>query len=96
MLISLMPPRRVVAAVAAVGAMTLAASPAVLAHDAVIGGNPADGEVMEEFPRAIELEFSGLPRRVSAPWRSPIKIPGASCSVVSQASRADWCPSLCR
>ncbi|AGF73844.1 copper resistance CopC family protein [Corynebacterium halotolerans] len=62
MIISLMPPRRVLAAVVAAGVVAFAAAPAVLAHDAVIGGNPADGAVVEEFPPSIELEFSGLPR----------------------------------
>ena len=62
MIISPMLPRRVIAAVVAVGALSVVATPASLAHDSVIGGNPADGEVVEEFPRSIELEFSGLPQ----------------------------------
>ncbi|AWB84132.1 copper resistance CopC family protein [Corynebacterium liangguodongii] len=32
---------------------------AALAHDAVIGGNPADGAVVEAFPGELTLEFSG-------------------------------------
>lgn len=62
MTIPRMLPRRVLAAVVAAGAVTLAATPAVLAHDAAVGGSPADGEVVEEFPSSIELEFSGLPQ----------------------------------
>lgn len=62
MIISPMLPRRVLATVVAVGALTVVATPVALAHDSVIGGNPADGEVVEEFPRRIELEFSGLPQ----------------------------------
>lgn len=33
-----------------------------LAHDAVVGGNPADGEVIEDFPSSITLDFSGIPK----------------------------------
>lgn len=62
MIISPMLPRRVLATVVAVGALTVVATPVALAHDSVIGGNPADGDVVEEFPRSIELEFSGLPQ----------------------------------
>ncbi|WP_315042794.1 copper resistance protein CopC [Corynebacterium argentoratense] len=62
MIISPMLPRRVLATVVAVGALTVVATPVALAHDSVIGGTPADGEVVEEFPRSIELEFSGLPQ----------------------------------
>ena len=54
--------RRVLAAAALSATLAVVASPAALAHDLVIGGNPADGEVVEEFPRRIELEFSGLPQ----------------------------------
>lgn len=62
MIISPMLPRRVLATVVAVGALTVVATPVALAHDSVIGGNPADGEVVEEFPRSIELKSSGLPQ----------------------------------
>ena len=62
MIISPTLPRRVLATVVAVGALTVVATPVALAHDSVIGGNPADGDVVEEFPRSIELEFSGLPQ----------------------------------
>ncbi len=34
-------------------------APGALAHDAVIGGSPADGEVVTEFPDTLELTFSG-------------------------------------
>ncbi len=54
--------RSALAAIAAAGAVSIAAAPAALAHDVVVGGDPADGEVVEEFPRTIELEFSGIPR----------------------------------
>ena len=44
-------------AAAAVVAGALAAStPAALAHDAVIGGSPADKEVVTAFPITLELE----------------------------------------
>ncbi|MDK7179444.1 copper resistance protein CopC [Corynebacterium riegelii] len=50
-------------AAAAVVAGALAAStPAALAHDAVIGGSPADKEVVTAFPTTLELEFSGFPK----------------------------------
>ncbi|AGF72635.1 copper resistance CopC family protein [Corynebacterium halotolerans] len=54
--------RPALAALAAAGAVTIAAAPAALAHDVVVSGDPADGAVVEEFPRSIELEFSGIPR----------------------------------
>ena len=52
------PRTRVTAIVAAVAALALA-SPVASAHDVVIGGNPANEEVVQEFPEIIELEFSG-------------------------------------
>ena len=61
MIISPTLPRRVLATVVAVGALTVVATPVALAHDSVIGGNPADGDVVEEFPRSIE------PRNCHAP-----------------------------
>lgn len=36
--------------------------PQALAHDSVVGGNPAPNSVVEEFPEQIELEFSGIPQ----------------------------------
>lgn len=50
--------RRGGAAAAVVAVAALAPAPA-FAHDSVIGSNPKDGSVVSEFPRAIELEFSG-------------------------------------
>ena len=47
-----------VAAAAAAAAAMVTAAPA-LAHDSVIGANPEDGSVVQEFPSTIELEFSG-------------------------------------
>lgn len=32
------------------------------AHDAVVGGSPADGKVVEQFPSSITLDFSGVPK----------------------------------
>lgn len=49
-------------AAAAVAALAVTAQPAAWAHDSVIGGNPANGEVVEEFPDALALEFSGHPK----------------------------------
>ena len=50
--------RNLTAAAATAGLMVLAA-PVSPAHDLVIGGNPDNGDVVEEFPEIIELEFSG-------------------------------------
>lgn len=50
--------RRGGAAAAVVAVAALVPAPA-FAHDSVIGSNPEDGSVVSEFPRAIELEFSG-------------------------------------
>lgn len=49
-----------VAAVAA-GAGLWGAAPA-MAHDAVVGGTITEGETVEEFPREITLDFSGVPK----------------------------------
>ncbi|MDO5670618.1 MAG: copper resistance protein CopC [Corynebacterium sp.] len=35
-------------------------APVALVHDVVIGGNPANEEIVQEFPDVIELEFSGF------------------------------------
>jgi copper resistance protein C len=40
----------------------VAGAPLVGAHDVVVGGDPADGEVLQEFPTSVTLEFSGEPR----------------------------------
>lgn len=50
--------RNLTAAAATAGLLVLAA-PVSPAHDLVIGGNPDNGDVVEEFPEIIELEFSG-------------------------------------
>lgn len=34
----------------------------VLAHDAVVGGNPVDGSTIHQSPKEIVLEFSGEPK----------------------------------
>lgn len=44
----------------ALGVLTLA--PAAFAHDAVVGGNPADGAVIDALPDTITLDFSGVPK----------------------------------
>lgn len=49
-------------AVAAVIAASLGAAPVALAHDSVIGGSPANGDVVETFPSTLELRFSGQPK----------------------------------
>ncbi|GAB2498362.1 hypothetical protein CATRI_07310 [Corynebacterium atrinae] len=45
-------------ALAATGLLTVGA-PAAFAHDSVIGGDPANGTVLEQFPDKVTLEFSG-------------------------------------
>lgn len=47
---------------AAVASAALIFAPNALAHDAVIGGSPANGEVVGEFPSTLSLEFSGVPQ----------------------------------
>lgn len=53
---------RVSGVIAAAASVALIAAPNALAHDAVIGGSPANGEVLEEFPSTLSLEFSGVPQ----------------------------------
>lgn len=53
--------RHTVVALGAVGLVS-ALAPAALAHDVVVGGNPADGETLEQFPSEVVLEFSGIPK----------------------------------
>ncbi|WP_018295654.1 copper resistance CopC family protein [Corynebacterium lubricantis] len=43
----------------AVALLAVFSAPQVLAHDTVVGGVPADGEQVAEFPEEIALEFSG-------------------------------------
>ncbi|AKK08940.1 copper resistance CopC family protein [Corynebacterium testudinoris] len=45
-------------AVATAG-LLLVGAPAAFAHDSVIGGDPANEAVLEEFPDKVTLEFSG-------------------------------------
>lgn len=58
---------RAVAAASTVG-LTLATGslgtviPQAVAHDSVLGGSPTDGEVLDQFPHEITLEFSGVPK----------------------------------
>lgn len=57
--------RRVSGLAAAAATLTMAAAiglPSATAHDVVIGGTPESGEVVEEFPDEIVLEFSGIPQ----------------------------------
>lgn len=55
--------RRTACAIVLAGAFSLfGTSTHAFAHDSVIGGTPADGEVVESFPEEIVLEFSGQPR----------------------------------
>ncbi|RNE49279.1 copper resistance CopC family protein [Corynebacterium alimapuense] len=44
---------------AAITGTIACAAPAAWAHDVVIGGDPADKEVLQEFPEVLSLEFSG-------------------------------------
>ncbi|MCG7439648.1 copper resistance CopC family protein [Corynebacterium freneyi] len=37
-------------------------APVAHAHDSVIASTPADGQNLDEFPRRIEMTFSGVPR----------------------------------
>lgn len=37
-------------------------APAAMAHDSVLSSNPANGEVVNELPQEITLEFSGTPQ----------------------------------
>lgn len=46
-------------AVAATAALAMVTAATALAHDSVIGANPEDGSVVQEFPSTVELEFSG-------------------------------------
>jgi copper resistance protein C len=52
-------PLQTLAAATAVTMGLVLSAPAVLAHDVVIGGDPADKAVLQEFPDTIALEFSG-------------------------------------
>lgn len=54
-------PLRALVATGTAAAFALAA-PVAFAHDVVVGGDPADGETVEEFPDSVTLEFSAVPR----------------------------------
>lgn len=56
------PPRtRLITAAGAAIIAAASAAPAAVAHDAVVGGNPADGATVADFPDSLELDFSGQP-----------------------------------
>ncbi|AKF27638.1 membrane protein [[Brevibacterium] flavum] len=50
------------AGVLGVGAMSMLVAPQAAAHDVVVDSNPENGSVVDEFPEAIELDFSGIPQ----------------------------------
>lgn len=50
------------AGAATIGALSFLAAPTAQAHDVVVSSNPENGSVVEEFPKTIDLEFSGLPQ----------------------------------
>ncbi|NWO16865.1 MAG: copper resistance protein CopC, partial [Corynebacterium sp.] len=50
------------AVVAGLGVASMLMAPVALAHDSVIGGTVTEGDVLDEFPEEITLEFSGIPR----------------------------------
>ena len=50
------------AVVVGLGATSMLMAPVALAHDSVIGGSVTEGDVLDEFPEEITLEFSGIPR----------------------------------
>lgn len=49
-------------AAGATGLMLGLSAPMALAHDSVIGGNVVSDAPLDEFPREITLEFSGIPK----------------------------------
>lgn len=59
MIMSRVRPLQTLIAATAVTAVLVLSAPTALAHDVVLGGSPADQEVLPEFPDAISLEFSG-------------------------------------
>ena len=44
--------------IAAAPVMPTGLTPPAIAHDAVVGGSPANGEVVSEFPDTLTLDFS--------------------------------------
>lgn len=49
-------------ATGAIGLLLGFSAPMAVAHDSVIGGNVVSDTPLEEFPREITLEFSGIPK----------------------------------
>ncbi|QRP98669.1 copper resistance protein CopC [Corynebacterium sp. FDAARGOS 1242] len=49
-------------AAGAIGLLLGFSAPMAVAHDSVIGGNVVSDTPLEEFPREITLEFSGIPK----------------------------------
>ena len=59
--------RRLFAAGATAGLVAIGGTlgvfvPQAMAHDSVIGGSVVQGEVLDEFPEVVTLEFSGIPK----------------------------------
>ena len=54
--------RRTAAAVGTAALVLAGSMPAAFAHDSVIGGSVKDGDQLDEFPKEITLEFSGIPK----------------------------------
>lgn len=54
--------RRTAAAVGTAALVLGGSMPAAFAHDSVIGGSVKDGDLLDEFPKEITLEFSGIPK----------------------------------
>ena len=53
---------RIACGVGGTAIVVVAATAPALAHDTVIGGSPADSEVVTSFPSTLELEFSINPK----------------------------------
>ncbi|MBK4167338.1 copper resistance protein CopC [Corynebacterium macginleyi] len=54
--------RRATVAVGATALIAGGSAPLALAHDSVVGGTVKEGDQLEEFPKEITLEFSGIPK----------------------------------
>lgn len=54
--------RAALVATAFAATAAVAGAPLAGAHDVVVSGDPADGEVLQEFPDSVTLEFSGVPK----------------------------------
>lgn len=55
--------RRTAAALGTAALVLGGPMPAAFAHDSVIGGTVKDGDQLDEFPKEITLEFSGIPKK---------------------------------